>query len=148
MAENRGTMYAGEKEFAFHKIPAFAANNLLLKIQKIALPVLGALFGSAGKAKNVMDMDVSEAGKIIAEHVDEKMMHDIIMPLFVAAEVISVTDKTKINSEAAFNKVFTVDELGTFYELVFEVLKHNYAGFFTLLATRFGGLSGNPATPE
>lgn len=138
----------GAKEYAAHKIPAFAANNLLLKIQRIILPVLGAMTGQE-KGSSVFDMDLRDVAKILSEKLTPEIMGDIVMPMFEQSQVVSVTDNIKINSEANFNKVFTVDDLGDFYELVYEVLKHNYGVFFTSLPTRFGFLkSGAAAAPK
>ncbi|MGN6701454.1 MAG: phage tail assembly chaperone [Burkholderiaceae bacterium] len=144
----RETFIAGDREFAFHKIPAFQANGILLRLQKTALPIIGGLTAAAnGDAKSILDMDLRAAADVIALHVDESLMTEIIMPMFKLAQVICVTDQKKIDSEAAFNAVFTVDQLGDFYELVFQVLRYNFGTFFLSLADRFGLQNGLPATP-
>lgn len=132
----------GQKEYAFYKIPAFQANSILLKLQKLVLPVIGEITGS----KKGMDMDMREIADVVSAKLDDSVMAEIVMPMFKLANVISVTDNLKIDSQANFDKVFTVDELGDFYELVFLVLKYNYGNFFNSLAARFGNSAGTPAT--
>lgn len=132
----------GQKEYAFYKIPAFQANSILLKLQKLVLPVIGEITGS----KKGLDMDMREIADVVSAKLDDSVMADIVMPMFKLANVISVTDNLKIDSQANFDKVFTVDELGDFYELVFLVLKYNYGNFFNSLAARFGNSAGTPAT--
>jgi hypothetical protein len=133
--DTRSTIILGEKEFAFHKIPAFQANSLILKIQKIALPIMGGLFGKAGGG---LEMDLKDAARVISENIDEKVMAEIVMPLLKLANVSNVTEGFKIDSEAAFSKSFTVDTLADFYVLLFEVLRFNFESFFMSLANRFG----------
>lgn len=132
----------GQKEYAFYKIPAFQANSILLKLQKLVLPVIGEITGS----KKGLDMDMREIADVVSAKLDDSVMAEIVMPMFKLANVISVTDNLKIDSQANFDKVFTVDELGDFYELVFLVLKYNYGNFFNSLAARFGNSAGTPAT--
>lgn len=132
------------KEYAMSKIPAFAANGILLKLQKIVLPVIGGLAGT-GQVKSVMDMDVNSAFKTISENIDQSVVDQIIFPMFKLSQVSSVTDNVKIDSEQNFNKVFSVDDLGDFYELVYLVLKFNFGNFFQGLMARFGNNDGNQA---
>lgn len=136
MNDTRTSFIIGAKEYACYKIPAFQANSILLKLQKLVLPVLGEFKG--------LDGDLRPLADAISSRLDESVMAELIMPLFKAANVISVTDQTKIDSQINFDKVFTVDELGDFYELVFEVLKYNFGNFFSGLASRFGSKSGDP----
>ena len=137
----REPIYIKDKEYAASKIPAFAANGIIIKLQKLVLPVLGEV---AGGSKNVMDMDVSAAFQIISEKLDDSVMTDIVLPMFKLSQVACVTDNCKIDSAQAIDKVFQdADGLADFYELIFEVLKFNFGGFFTSLAARFGGKSGD-----
>ena len=131
----------GQKEYAFYKIPAFQANAILLKLQKLVLPVIGEMTSGKG-----LDMDMRQVADAVSAKLDDSVMSDIIMPMFKLANVASVTDNVKIDSPVNFDKVFSVDELGDFYELVFEVLKYNYGNFFGSLAARFGSKSGDPVT--
>jgi len=91
-------------------------------------------------------MDMRQVADAVSAKLDDSVMSDIIMPMFKLANVASVTDNVKIDSPVNFDKVFSVDELGDFYELVFEVLKYNYGNFFASLASRFGSKSGDPVT--
>jgi hypothetical protein len=139
---SRKSEIIGQKEYAFYKIPAFQANSILLKLQKLVLPVIGEITGS----KQGLDMDIRQIADVVSAKLDDSVMAEIIMPMFKLANVISVTDNTKIDGQVNFDKVFTVDDLGDFYELVFEVLKYNYGNFFNSLAARFGNKSGEAAT--
>lgn len=133
----RETFIIGSKEYATSKIPAFQANGLILKLQKLVLPVLGSL-------QNGLDSDMKQIAQLVSEKLDESVMTEIIMPLFKLGQVASVTDQVKIDSPANFDKVFSVDDLGDFYELVYLVLKFNFENFFTSLVSRFGVKSGGP----
>jgi len=137
---SRTTEIIGQKEYAFYKIPAFQANNILLKLQKLILPVIGEM--TTGKG---LDMDMRQVADVVSGKLDESVMTEIIMPMFKLAQVASVTDNVKIDGQASFDKVFTVDELGDFYELVYLVLKYNFGNFFNSLAARFGNSVGSPA---
>lgn len=136
----RHKIYIGSKEYACSKIPAFQANSLILKLQKLVLPVIGEM--TTGKG---LDMDIRQIADVVSSKLDDSVMNDIVMPLFKMSVVASTTDNIKIDSQANFDKVFTVDDLGDFYELVFEVLKYNFGNFFSSLAARFGNSVGAPA---
>lgn len=131
----------GGKAYAAHKIAAFAANGILMKLQKIILPALG---GAMGGGKSLMDMNVNEALQIISEKLDESVMTDIILPMFVQSQVVDVEGNFKIDSAANINKAFgDADGLANMYELIFEVLRFNFGAFFTSLKDRFGSPNGD-----
>lgn len=141
----RETFIIGNKEYAASKIAPFAANGIIMKLQKLILPVLGEMVGDQKKSANILDMDISSALNILSERLDEKTMTDIILPMFKLSQVASVTDNMKIDSPASIDKVFVdADGLSDMYELVFEVLKFNFASFFAQVAKRFGGSVGIP----
>ncbi len=135
---SRESFFIGTKEYAASKIPAFQANAIILKLQKIVLPVIGEMTNGG------LDKDIRQIAEVVSGSLDESVMPDIIMPMFKLAQVASVTDNIKIDSQPNFDKVFTVDDLGDFYELVYEVLKYNFGNFFSSLAARFGNKSGDP----
>lgn len=144
----RETFIIGNREFAASKIAPFEANGIIMKLQKLILPVLGEMVGDKTKPANIMDMDISSALNILSERLDEKTMTDIILPMFKLSQVACTTDSIKIDSPMSINKVFVdADGLADFYELVFEVLKFNFASFFAKVAERFGGSVGNPPAP-
>lgn len=137
----RETFIIGEKEYGVSKIAAFEANGLILKLQKLVLPVLGGVAGS----KSIMDIDVNSAFQIVSDNLDESVMTDIILPMFKLGQVASVSDGIKIDSSVAINKVFQdADSLADFYELVFEVMKFQFGVFFSNLMGRFGNKDGSP----
>lgn len=141
----REPIYIKDKEYAASKIPPFEANSIILKIQKLVLPVLGEMAGDSKKKVDIMDMDVSAAFQIISDKLDDSVMTDIVMPMFRLSQVAIITgEQMKIDSPQAINKVFVdADGLPEFYELIFEVLKLNFKNFFMQLAARFGGKSGD-----
>ena len=136
------TFIIGNTEYTAMKLNAFDANKLLLRLNKIVLPVIGGLTkGKQGKDVNLLDMDLSEATGIIAENLTEEVMDTIIFPMFAGSKVYSVEKKLFIKDGASINQVFTTDNLFDLYELVWEVLKFNFAGFFGQVAARFGRLT-------
>ena len=140
----REPIFIKDKEYAASKIPAFAANGIILKLQKLVLPVIGELAGDGKSKADVMNMDVSAAFQIISEKLDDSVMTEIVLPMFKMAQVASVTDNIKIDSAQAIDKVFQdADGLADLYELIYEVLRFNFGSFFTSLAARFGGKSGD-----
>jgi len=74
----RETFIINNKEYAASKIAAFAANGIILKLQKLILPVLAE---SAGN-KDVMDMDISAMARLVSERLDESVVNDIILPMY------------------------------------------------------------------
>lgn len=137
----RATFIIGNKEYAASKIPPFEGNSILLKLKNIVLPVLGSLTVQGG---NLLDMDLKDAFSVLSEKLDDKAIAEIVMPMFKLAQVASVTDNMKIDSPQAINKVFEIDTLGDFYELVFEVMRYNFQAFFVSAMSRFGAKRGTP----
>lgn len=129
------TFIIGEKEFSAIKIAPFAANTIALKLQKLILPVIGELAGGG----NLLERDISGALKTLSESLDEKVMSDIVFPMFKASGVVCVSESIKVDSEGAINKVFVdADGLADLYELIYEVAMFNFQVFFTKLMARFG----------
>lgn len=144
----RETFIINNREFAAYKIAPFAANGIIMKLQKLILPVLGEMVGDK-KQVSIMEMDISAALNILSERLDERTMTEIILPMFKLSAVACVTDNVKIDSPTAIDKVFVdADGLADFYELAFEVLKFNFASFFEKVAQRFGGSVGTPPATE
>lgn len=130
------TFIVGNREFKCVRMNAFDANRLMLRIQKIALPVLGGVMGN-GKA--ALDMNVSEAASIIAQHIDEDVMTNIVLPMLDQSKVYSVENQKFVKDAASINQVFTTENLFDLYELIFEVGKFQFSPFFSALMARFGG---------
>jgi hypothetical protein len=108
-----------------------------MKLQKIILPVLGEFTG--GGKGNPMDRDISGPIKTFSENLDDKVMSDIVLPMFKASGVVCVSDNVKVDSEGAINKVFVdADGLADLYELIYEVAMFNFKPFFIKLKDRFG----------
>ena len=134
---NQNTVIVGNKEYTFMPMNAFDANRLFLRIQKVATPIIGAMVGSG---KSVGDIDVKDASSVIAEHLDEAIMDNIVLPMFEQSKVFDVENKRFIKSGMDINQCFTTETLFDFYELAFEIGKAQFGPFFKALANRFGNL--------
>jgi len=133
------TFIIGNREFTCVRMNAFAANKLMMRLQKVALPVIGTLMGG-GQA--IGDMDVSKAARIISENIDESVMDNIVLPMFNEAKVYAVEEKKFVKGPTEINMVFTAENLFDLYELIFEVGKFQFSPFFSALMGRFGNQIG------
>lgn len=133
------------REFTCVQMNAFAANRLLMRLQKVAVPIIGAV---AGSGKKLGDIDVTEAAKVIAENVDETIMDTIVMPLLTEARVYCADQQKFISKEMDVNQCFTVENLFDFYVLVFEVARFQFGPFFGQLMGRFGSLTDATQTAK
>ena len=50
----REPIFIKDKEYAASKIPAFAANGIILKLQKLVLPVIGELAGNGIRVNTIV----------------------------------------------------------------------------------------------
>lgn len=141
----RESFIVGGKEYQASKIPAFEANGIILRLQRLVLPVLGGMAGG----KSLADLDAKEAMEIISTKLDDAVMTDIVMPMFKLSRVACTSESPayELNSSTNFNKAFVdADGLADMYELIFLVLRYNFGAFFTKLAERFGApASGSPS---
>lgn len=142
------TFIVGTREFTCMRMNAFAANKLLMRIQKVAVPIIGSIAGaSKGRGFNLMDMDVQAAAATLSEHIDESVMDNIVLPMFAESKVYCVESKKFIKDAGGIDQCFTTETLFDLYLLIFEVARYQFAPFFTALADRFGGLVGDGKTP-
>ena len=132
------TFIIGSREFTCVRMNAFAANKLLMRLQKIAVPVMGSLMGAG---KGLGDIDVKEAAAAIAEHLDETLMDTIVLPMFAEAKVFSAENKKFVKSGTDIDQCFTTENLFDLYQLIFEVARYQFGPFFASLAERFGSLT-------
>lgn len=140
----RESFFIGDKEYAASKIGAFEANRIILKLQKLVLPVIGELAGDGKQKTDIMNMDISNVFEMISSKLDDSVMTDIVLPMFKLSQVACVTDNIKIDSPIAIDKVFgDADGLADFYTLIFDVLKFNFGSFFSQVAARFGSGDGS-----
>jgi hypothetical protein len=131
------TFIIGEREYTCVRMNAFAANKLFLRLQKIAVPVLSVIAAQNG---SLGDLDVKEAGMMLAEHLDDDLIDSVVLPMLDEARVYSVEHKRRIKAPTDIDICFTAAELLDFYELVFLVGRHQFGPFIRALAKRFGGL--------
>jgi hypothetical protein len=132
------TFIIGSREFTCVRMNAFAANRLLMRLQKIAVPVMGTLMGAG---KGLGDIDVKEAATAIAEHLDESLMDTIVLPMFAEAKVFSAEQKKFVKSGTDIDQCFTTENLFDLYQLIFEVARYQFGPFFGSLVERFGSLT-------
>lgn len=137
------TFIIGSREFTCVRMNAFAANKLLMRLQKIAVPVMGSLMGAG---KGLGDIDVKEAAAAIAEHLDETLMDTIVLPMFAEAKVFSAENKKFVKSGTDIDQCFTTENLFDLYQLIFEVARYQFSPFFASLAERFGSLTAGEKT--
>lgn len=137
------TFIIGSREFTCVRMNAFAANKLLMRLQKIAVPVMGSLMGAG---KGLGDIEVKEAAAAIAEHLDESLMDTIVLPMFAEAKVFSVENKKFVKSGTDIDQCFTTENLFDLYQLIFEVARYQFGPFFASLAERFGSLTAGEKT--
>ena len=136
------TIIVGQSEYTAMKMNAFEANRILLRLNKIILPVIGGLTkGKQGASVNILDADLSEVTGIIAENLTEEIMDTIVLPMFTQSRVYMVEKKVFIKDGMSINQTFTADNLFDLYELIWEVLKLNFSAFFAKTAGRFGNLT-------
>lgn len=139
------TIIVGNEEFTAMKMNAFEANKILLRLNKVVLPVLGGLTKAQGTG-NLMDADLTEAAGIIAENLTEDVMDNIVLPMFEGSRVYMVDKKVFIKNAQGINQAFTSDNLFDLYVLIWEVLKLNFSAFFQKAAANFGNLTA--AAPQ
>lgn len=134
----------GNREFTCLRMNAFDANRLLLRIQKIAVPLFGSLMGTG---KSLGDVDVKQAAMMIAEHLDESLMETIVLPMFAQSKTYCVENKKYISKPDDINVVFTTENLFDLYILIYEVARFQFGPFFASLAGRFGNLHDGKMPP-
>ena len=139
------TFIVGSREFTCVRMNAFSANKLLMRLQKIAVPVMGSLMGGG---KGLGDIDVKEAAQVIAANLDESIMENIVLPLFAESKVFSAENKKFVKSGTDIDQCFTTENLFDLYELIFEVARYQFGPFFASLVERFGALTDGKKIPE
>jgi len=140
----------GTREFTCVRMNAFAANKLLMRLQKIAVPVMGSLMGGGNGlgGKGLGDIDVKEAAQVIAANLDESVMDNIVLPLFSESRVYCAGTKKFVKSSTDIDQCFTTENLFDLYQLIFEVARFQFGPFFASLVERFGALTDGKKTPE
>lgn len=139
------TFIIGSNEYTVMPMNAFMANKLLMRLQKIAIPVMGSFLGTG---TNLGDIDVKQAAQVIAEHLDEHIMDNIVLPLFSESRLYRVENKKFIKTGIDIDQCFTIETLFELYELIFEVARFQFGPFFASMVKRFGALTeGAKANP-
>lgn len=124
----------GGREYSFTKMNFFPAQKLGLRLAKHLAPAIGGL---DGKDKKGLDLDMKSVVSAIQSIADEKILDDLILPIFQESNV-SVVGAGKLNSQNSINQNFTIDQMFDFWELAYVVMEANFKGFFTQALERFG----------
>lgn len=144
------TFIVGGKEYTCARMNPFEANRLLLRIQKVVIPLIGVVAGSSNKS--LFELDVKQAAAAIAEHLDETLFDTIVLPMFSEAKLYAAEQKKFIKDATSINQCFTTENLFDLYELVWLVGRFQFEPFFAQLTARFGGALGAsktaPLAPE
>ena len=130
------TFIIGEKEYTCIRMNPFEANRILLRLQKVVLPVVGQMSGGS----NLLDMDLKEAAVVLAQHLDESLMDTIVLPMLSESKVYSTSDKKFVRDAISINQVFTTESLMDLYELIWFVGRFQFAPFFASVMQRFGAV--------
>lgn len=136
------TFIIGGREYRCVMMNPFVANRLLLRLQKIVIPLLGKIAGGtqAGGKKSLLDMDVAAAALMLSEHLDEALLDTIVLPMLAEAKVYSLEKQRFISDATAIDLVFSTETLLDFYELVWVVGRFTFSPFFSALKSRFGAV--------
>lgn len=135
----RESVIIGDKEYSFGQIAVFEKAALFLKIQRVITA------GLANVSKDAV-MDGLGMFAAILPNITEKELDEIILPMFIKAQLASVTDNKKIDSKAAINQYFS--DLDVLFELAYEVGKSNFLPSLLRLKDRFGQLNGSQNPTE
>lgn len=139
------TFIIGNREFTAMRMNAFSANKLLMRIQKVIMPVMGSLLGTG---RSLGDVDVNQAARVIAENLDESIMENIVLPMFAESRVFCVESKKFIKTGTDIDLCFTTENLFDLYDLIYSVGRFQFEPFFGQLISRFGGLIDGQKTGQ
>lgn len=155
---DRKEITIGSNVFHVAKFEPFKAMKNLGNIQKIVFPVIGEAMAGAKGIDGVLDKDLSSNADInslmpmlqgiftgMADNIDgdnmEKLFKILLDPEYISVEDPNTGKPSHLN-QSMINTIFMSEDsdLSDMMLLAFEVLKLNYASFFTKLSTRFGNL--------
>lgn len=115
----------GNESFQFRQLTAFRTAQYMFKMKELLAKGFGS--GLDSNAANLMAI------------VDEKTLNDVIFPIFRDCSVVCTSKKQKIEDSSGMDKVFTAESLDEFFELVWEVLKFNFAPFIRKMVKLLSG---------
>ena len=139
----------GGNKFYIRPFGAMKAAGISADVTAFILPILGAaapLLGDStkGKGTGLMDINVEDAGKALANSLPEgsgDRVEALLKKLLTKHQNISVEidgeEIQNLNEDLA-NELFC-GEVQNMFILAVEVIKVNYAGFFKKLGDQFGG---------
>ncbi|MCA7086048.1 hypothetical protein K7G19_20880 [Cupriavidus sp. DB3] len=141
------TVPIGDTEFIIRKIDPFLALQIFGDLQRDILPAVGHLLeGVFAEGKDVQvaaktDAAVAEAVRELSSKLDGASLtawaDRLFNPEFIAVSINGRESKlTKEMRALAFR------DAGDILELMFHVIRHNFADFFLRWAGRFGSVQG------
>lgn len=155
MIGDRTEVIIDDMTFYVQMYEPFKAIKNLGDLQKAILPVLKQTLAGMEDVDGILDKDLSNIKDFaqvmpllegifsgLSDHLDgdklERVMNMLLDSNYVSAKHPQ-TDKLVKLDKGIINQVFT-GNLSAMFKLAFEVVKINYADFFTTLSTQFGNL--------
>ena len=149
----------GESTFYLKPFPAFVAVNISGELAAILTPMIGGIASLVGvkggdeatgteeKPGGIMDVDIDDALPALSKAFSnlsgdkfEKLMKKLLIDhKNISVECEATDGNTKLLTYDLANEVFCGD-VQDMYILCFEVIRLNFAGFFSKLGVQFGSL--------
>ncbi len=128
--------------FYIFPFPAFKAANMSGQLISLVTPMLASLAPMINQNGNALDTDLDKAAPLIASSfsaLSGDKLEDMLKKLLLGGNItVEVPNQQAVRlDEDTANEIFTGDTQDMFV-LAFEVIKLNYAGFFTKVASQFG----------
>lgn len=155
MIGDRQEVNIDDMTFYVQMYEPFKAIKVLGNLQKIILPVLKKTLAGMEDVDGILDKDLSSIKDFaqvmplleglfggLSENLDgdklEKLMNMLLDSNYVSTKHPQTEKLVKLD-KSVINQIFT-GNLSAMFTLAFNVVKVNYADFFTTLSTRFGNL--------
>jgi hypothetical protein len=137
----------GDAEFMVRKIDPFVALRIFGDLQRDILPAVGHLLegafaaGQGGQGNATPDATLSEAVRELSAKLDgaslEAWANRLLDPEFVAVSING--RESKLTREM---RTLAFRDAGDILELMFQIIRFNFADFFLRWAGRFGSVQG------
>lgn len=137
----------GDAEFMIRKIDPFVALRIFGDLQRDILPAVGHLLegafagGQGAQANATPDTTLSEAVRELSGKLDgaalEAWANRLLDPEFVAVSING--RESKLTREM---RALAFRDAGDILELMFQIIRFNFADFFLRWAGRFGSVQG------
>lgn len=138
----------GENTFYIWPYPAFTAANITGDLTSLIVPMLAAVAPLIGGDKGILDVDITAATPAITNTfggISGDQLESTLRKLLVDHQNITVDveeAKGKIHTERLTEELageLFCGEVQDMFILSFEVIRNNFAGFFSKLGSQSGG---------